>query len=377
MLSSWSGCASHSRDLQSFSSCWCFLMFLLSTMLIRTSHGFANNLIGTEIGCMTELDTSEVIMNGVVKAADASEFPDIHLAVMLGENFEEMHHESPFAYRPDPGTSTVSLAISFVNPYSLGDFPEKNDLQFVIQLEDTSGGAPGVSASFVGGGSIGCEGNQRVSARYRDEIGQVQLQIHDVSASLKLWAGWATGQHAVQLTPTLVLEPGSEDGEPAQGNEVYLEEKGTTEGTEEEQNVAGEKGPKGNEGEGGDHDLVPKVDAVRQEDHGQIVTEDEDTVQKRKDKKIDHRHAIPLKKDRMALHKLDMREKLHDEKKRRTELGAHMERNSPDQKSFFLRYEKGVDLDSTSHLAASVFFILSMAGILFAFRKRRSKGHLL
>ena len=79
----------------------------------------------------------------------------------------------------------------------------------------------------------------------------------------------------------------------------------------------------------------------------------------------------------MALHKLDMREKLHDEKKRRTELGADLERNSPYQKSFFLRYEKGVDLDSTSHLAASVFFILSMGGILFAFRKRRSKGHLL
>ena len=344
---------------------------------MRTSHGFANNLIVTEIGCMTELDTSEVIMNGVVKAAEASDFPQVHLAVLLGENYEEIHHESPFVYRPDPGTSTASLTIAFVNPYSLDDFPEKNDLQFIIQLEDSSGGAPGVSASFVGGGSIGCEGNQRVSARYRDNDGQVQLQIHDVSASLKMWAGWATGQHAVQLTPTLVLEPGLEDGDPIQGNEVTPEEKQTTEGAEEERDIEKKKGPKRDKAEGGKNDPVPKVESDPVQQQGETKGETEEDIQKRRDKKIDRTHALPLKKDRMALHRLDMREKLRDEKKRRTEQAAETEHISPDQKSFFRRYEKGVELDSTSHLAASVFFILSMGSIVFLFRKRRSKGHLL
>jgi hypothetical protein len=45
-------------------------MRFLGLLMWITSHqanGFASNLIVTTVGCMTELDTSEVIMNNMVR----------------------------------------------------------------------------------------------------------------------------------------------------------------------------------------------------------------------------------------------------------------------------------------------------------------------
>ncbi len=237
---------------------------LLST---RTIHGFANNLIITSIGCMTELDTSEVIMNNVVKSAEESDFPNMHLAVLVDDKVME----SPFHYRPAPGTTSADVIVIFVNPYTVDEFPEKNDLQFVIQLRDTSGGEPGTSAEFVSGGTVGCDGNQRVSSRWKDNQGQVLLQIHDISVSFQLWAGWATGQGAVRLTPTLVLEPGltKEDVEledPADTVEVVVKDSKILMSEEEkeknrEQKVISKKGPKGDE-----HNLQHKLSDEHERD---------------------------------------------------------------------------------------------------------------
>lgn len=184
--------------------------FILS-ITTGTVHAFANNLIVSSIGCMTELDTTEVIMNNVVKSAEESDFPKIHLAV-LDEDNNVVARESPYQYRPTLGTTNAEITIVFVNPYTPDEFPEKNDLQFVIQLQDATpdGGPPGTSSEFVSGGTIGCDGNQRVSARWKDNQGQVKLQIHDIAASFRLWAGWATGQGAVRLTPILKLEPATD-----------------------------------------------------------------------------------------------------------------------------------------------------------------------
>jgi hypothetical protein len=151
-------------------------------------HGFANNLVGSSVGCMTELDTSEVIMNNVIKASEDSDFPNMHLVVLKDDN----NMESPFHYTP----SEEQLTIAFVNPYSKDVFPD--DLQFVMDVEGP--------AEFVGGGTIGCEGNKRVAARLFDG-GQVQLKLLDPTASLRIWAGWATGHEAVRLTPNLLLDP--------------------------------------------------------------------------------------------------------------------------------------------------------------------------
>lgn len=176
-----------------------------------TVHAFASNLIVSSIGCMTELDTNEVIMNNLVKSADESDFPNIHLAVWDGTNNVAIE-ESPFQYRPALGTTNAEITIAFVNPYTPQEFPEKNDLQFVIQMQDDTPGAgsPGTSAEFVSGGTIGCDGNQRVSARWKDNQGLVKIQIHDIAASFRLWAGWATGQGQVRLTPILRLEPATD-----------------------------------------------------------------------------------------------------------------------------------------------------------------------
>jgi hypothetical protein len=152
------------------------------------SHGFANNLVGSSTGCMTELDTSEVIMNSVVKPHEESDFPNMHLVVIKDDN----HMESPFHYTP----SEEQFTIAFVNPYSKDEF--QDDLQFVMDVEGP--------AEFVGGGYIGCEGNKRVASRLFDG-GQVQLKILDPTASLRIWAGWATGHEAVRLTPNMFLEP--------------------------------------------------------------------------------------------------------------------------------------------------------------------------
>lgn len=372
--------------------------FLSSALLIDKTHGFANNLVDSTLGCMTELDPSEVIMNGSVKPAESSKFPDIHLGVVTGEDHQYLHNESPFQYQPDPGTSTVTLTIVFMNTYSLDEFPEKNDLQFVIQLVDMSGGTPGISASFANGGTIGCEGNQRISARYKDNGGEVQLQIHDPTVSFKLWAGWATGQQAVQLTPVLMLEPKPEEGEEPvveeakKGDELPGDEKVTTEGNEE----------------GKDAEKYEDVEVTDQHQVPDTPSEKDQTGQKQQDG-----HAVDIdsnnagnevdtakkgetqKKKKDTRRIMEKRKQMHDEIKKRQQVdeGGGGQQTKPKKKknfspslsseennnkrSFQHRYEKGVELDTTSHLAASIFFLLSVGSILFIFRKQRSKGHLL
>jgi hypothetical protein len=136
---------------------------------------------------MTDLSTEEVIMNNVVKSPEESDFPKMHLVVLEGSN----HVESPYHYTTD------EISIAFVNPYSTEEFPE--ELQFVVEVDGP--------ASFIHGGTIGCDGNKRVASRLIDDDGKVVLKINDPTATLRVWSGWATGQNPVRLTPDLILEP--------------------------------------------------------------------------------------------------------------------------------------------------------------------------
>lgn len=332
---------------------------------------------------MTELDTSEVIMNSVVKAPEDSDFPKMHLAMVDGD--ESAHAETPIVYQPDAGTTTATLTIAFVNPYSTDEFPEKNDLQFVIQLEDSSGGAPGVSGEFVDGGTIGCEGNQRVSARYRDDKGRVQLQIHDTSASFKMWAGWATGQSAVRLTPTMILEPGAPNQE---GEKVTEDKSGKQDGkqdTDQEKYI--QANDKDQEAARRDKESLEQHDKIENQDNadkGQKQEGQPETASGKNDEAIVHKAEAVLEAEK-KIHdnvpsRRDNRKKKKtefDEKRHYKDLTAEMERNFPDKKSFVRRYEAGLELDSSSHLLASIFFLISIGGILFCFRNQRAKGHLL
>jgi hypothetical protein len=183
------------------------------------TDGFPSNLIVSKIGCMTELSTEEVIMNNVVKSPDDSDFPRMHLVVL---DSSRNHLESPYHYTADE----TDISIAFINPYSEDEFLD--DLQFVLEVEG--------AASFVDGGTIGCDGDIRVSARLAEKDGEVVLRIADPTAKLRVWGGWATGYNSVRLTPNLILEPApvgtmkrvegalktptEEDGDMLQGKEL-------------------------------------------------------------------------------------------------------------------------------------------------------------
>lgn len=128
-------------------------------------------------------------MNSIVQSPEESDFPRMHLAVV---DDGEYHIESPYLY------SQEELHIEFLNPYNAGVDEIVDDLQYVMEVEGP--------AEFIDGGSIGCEGNRRLAARHLDSS-KVLLKVHDPSATIKLWAGWATGQNTVRLTPDLILEP--------------------------------------------------------------------------------------------------------------------------------------------------------------------------
>lgn len=175
------------------------LILLISTNRILLADAFASNLVNTGIGCMTELSTDEVIMNEEVKPPEQSDFPKMYLAVLDGSD-KPINSNNRFRY--DPKVPTLNIA--FVNPYSSSEFNE--DLQFVIEIEGPTEDSR--AAEFVSGGLIGCDNNKRVSNNLIDSQASVVLQINDPTATLRIWAGWATGHNAVRLLPDLVLEPG-------------------------------------------------------------------------------------------------------------------------------------------------------------------------
>jgi hypothetical protein len=432
------------------------LLLMLLLLETKTVHSFASNLIVSSIGCMTELDTSEVIMNNLVKSPEDSDFPKMHLRVVMEDNEDNDSHESPFYYRPDLGTTVAEITLQFVNPYTRDEFPEHKGLQFIIQLQESGGegSAPGTSAEFVSGGTIGCDGNQRVSARVGDNEGKVQLQIHDVSASFKLWAGWATGQNAVRLTPPLLLEPGAVEEAEADANVQVddpekLPEGDRTEGIiQDSENKVADEAPKIVAGE--QKNAVPKPDAepnTKEETETEELTEEElqeerKLAHKQKRRKAENdpdpppkwvtaknkkefveaakkmreirknrgegagrgdansrddedpgtlteeeeeeRDFVPLSKERLKLSHGRKEKKpvlapaeekppVHDEAKHRKQLAAQMEKNFPDQRSFRVRYEKGVELNAANHMVGSLFFFLAMAAVFFAFSKRRGE----
>ena len=175
-----------------------FLLVLLSTHYTLFADAFANNLVVTSIGCMTDLSTDEIIMNEDVKPPEESDFPKMHLAVL--DEYQKPIDMTTVLYDPTAKT----LEIAFVNPYTINEFNE--DLQFVMEIEGPTEDSR--AAEFVSGGSIGCDNNKRVSGRLISDQAAVTLQINDPTAKLRLWGGWATGHNAVRLTPDLLLEPG-------------------------------------------------------------------------------------------------------------------------------------------------------------------------
>jgi hypothetical protein len=377
-------------------------------------NGFPDNLIVTGIGCMTELDTSEIIMNNVVMAPEESDFPKMHLAVVENDN----HMESPYHYHHDHD----QLSIAFVNPYSPKEFNE--DVQFIMEVDGP--------AEFIAGGTIGCEGNKRVSARLLDNNGEVTLQLQDTSASFKVWAGWATGHSAVKLTPNLLLEPhdvGGEEEKPPPPKEGTKPEEKKLQEEEEIKNkdrVADEMSKmksKDRTTEESDKKIKPKGSLPKDDSKATKEEERKMAHKKQKDKKRDKKPKekgddmiTGRNKNRETAKKLvaerrktdikaesdgsaaDFREDgaTKDEEeleplKHRTsilnkgldaeqkELEAEMKQNFGKDgiKSFRGRYQSddfANRLDMSSYFYACAFFIFSIGSILISLGKRREKG---
>lgn len=377
-------------------------------------HGFANNLVGSTTGCMTELDTSEVIMNSVVKAAEESDFPKMHLVVIEDDN----NMESPFHYTP----SEEQFTIAFVNPYSKDEFRE--DIQFVMDVEGP--------AEFVGGGAIGCEGNKRVAARLFNG-GQVQLKLLDPTASLRIWAGWATGHEAVRLTPNLLLEPKPNatpktpdtKSEKMAGHRKQRELKGPRDAHEhvkgernlpaspttpeivelDKANKAAKSGKKSHDknfkekGKGSNEkkrekmeklkELKKEADDKRKKLHSRWTPKIGDKVPL-KDPKESVGATKIVKNTKLAVEEKEAdidddddapveKAKLMDEKERRKELQEQMLRNFPEKgiHGLLARYESdsfGGGLHMSGYYYGCAFFIFSFGTLLSLLSRRKEKG---
>ena len=143
----------------------------------------------SELNCLTELSTDEVIMNSLVAAADPAH----------GMSIQQLTATA----------NKISLQVVSSNPQIA-----RSDYQYVLQV--TQG-----TAYFENGS---CENQQRIAGRGAEIL---ELTLLDASAG-QLVAGWAAGHEAVKLTP--VFELGSDEKEDAMevleeaGEELIIEE---------------------------------------------------------------------------------------------------------------------------------------------------------
>ena len=328
------------------------LWMIASALFFREAVGFADNLVITKIGCMTELDTSEVIMNNVVKSADESAFPKIHLAAVDNDN----HVESPYHYKD------TEVNIAFVIPYSTSEFNE--DVQFVMEVDGP--------AEFVDGGTIGCDGNKRVSSRLRDSE-QVTLQIRDPMATLKVLAGWATGHSAVTLTPYLVLEPHLGDDEPSRNlDEEIVEEESEVEKLKGHKKERSKKLPKGLKlGQIGNHmDMIKQK--VKGKDHVDMMK------QKMKDSLEYNKRIQDTAKKFQKWQKRGLSTEEPEEDDEELEIMDSRRNIGKGRGQPFRRSYDSDDfasrLDMSSYLFGCAFFILSIGSIIISMGKIRDKG---
>ena len=388
---------------------FCTFLVLVCVLFIPTCSGFANNLVTSRSGCMTELDTTEVIMNYAVKSAEESDFGKMHLAV-LQEDTTNQYMESPFYYHPQPQGGDVTVTIAFVNPYSKEEFSE--DLQFAIQVE-------GPAAFLQGDGAVGCEGNRRASGRLLDG-GKFHLKIEDPSAKLRIWAGWATGHEAVRLTPNLLLEPANsgaaitsnqnkDDGTNSQQmqQESHRDHAAVLDHAKGEQKT--QEVPKESEKDGERHEEKPDHDShAFQEKRKQSIADKvvEEIARRTQKFHVDNKegfmalankfhqarriiggdHNVESEDGIGELKPLDGRADIHkslqhvlSELDRRKSLEDEMQRNFPDNSlsGFRARYNSDSfagGLHMSGYFYGCAFFICSMGLLLFNLSRRREKG---
>eukprot|EP00980_Cylindrotheca_fusiformis_P005618 scaffold1184_cov132-Cylindrotheca_fusiformis.AAC.39 len=332
-------------------------------------------------------------MNNVVKSPEESDFPKMHLAVVMADGIN--HMESPYHFSPQE----EELNIAFVNPYSKEEF--EDDIQYVMEIDGP--------AEFLEGGSIGCDGNRRLSARMFDSTPAL-LKIHDSSATIRVWAGWATGQNAVRLTPDLMLEPqkGTEEAGKIV-DEHGREEVEVSNKVEEVELVSEPENPLvADEGHAAVEDTIDNEKSLNESDlsaNEQVAAknfqrkpkgtlgdnslrDDPLLVGHMKENKQHHKHVIKLEKEKRQQEIDNLKEKIKDmhpfhqaKEIHKTILDSHTNLHKhfgygtrEDSKSFREKYESDSfanGLDTQRHMVASIFFLLAMGSIVFFYGKRR------
>eukprot|EP00526_Cylindrotheca_closterium_P029940 CAMPEP_0113642828 /NCGR_PEP_ID=MMETSP0017_2-20120614/22502_1 /TAXON_ID=2856 /ORGANISM="Cylindrotheca closterium" /LENGTH=257 /DNA_ID=CAMNT_0000554277 /DNA_START=1 /DNA_END=774 /DNA_ORIENTATION=- /assembly_acc=CAM_ASM_000147 len=246
----------------------------------------------------------------------------------------------------------------------------------------------------------------------------VQLKINDMTSSLRLWAGWATGQESVRLTENLMLEPHTKTGGSAEQerdlkDEVVVKEENSEPGNpvlngEEPDDLAGEglensepENPVLNEEEtngeekNGDipYDESGKLDKIAQikEQIKKFQDDPEDLVQKGDESYLEEDNGTDSEKkkdlhmenmkDIMRSHSHPIHQAVHLHKKVH-EMGKKIHDrylyDEEKQQSFRQQYDSDEfagRLDTQRHLVGSVFFLATIGYIIFMHGRRRgNKG---
>ena len=184
------------------------LAFVCAAVLLPQSvDGFAAWL--TEgAHCYTDLEPPEIIMNAAVVPYEKSSHKGIKLQVYsVGGDGKEgmlmvptkMSNEMFYELEGPQAEYVLKLHIPPEDLSALGD------LQYVVDV------SPSSPATFRGP-NVGCD-RRRSHGRLKDEAG-VRLKIDfdgeaadevDAADEVVVWAGWATGHEAVQLTDAVVF----------------------------------------------------------------------------------------------------------------------------------------------------------------------------
>ena len=161
--------------------------------------------------CYTDLLPGEVIMNAAVVPHSESTHPDIALHVysateeggMIMEPTRRRIHNDVYHYVYEQEGPRADYVLKLHIPPSAAS-SLGGDLQYVVDVSESS------PATFFGG-NRGCD-NRR--AYGKPKVDAVRLRIDfdgeaadevDPGEEVVVWAGWATGHEAVQLTESVVF----------------------------------------------------------------------------------------------------------------------------------------------------------------------------
>lgn len=160
---------------------------------------------------MTELDTSEVIMNHKVVAASESDYPLIKLELVRVHdhtNIIEIDYEKALP---------VAFWVRLHNPYI-----ELSNIQYVLETKSTN---EKNIATFAEIG--GCDGSRRAAGKTGQEDLGIFYRIEEwpePQGEFHVWGGWATGHEKVRLTEPLIFRRPRHPEQPQQHEEVHHDE---------------------------------------------------------------------------------------------------------------------------------------------------------